>query len=319
MRRRLQRLFLMLLLAGAAIVAWAYATAVSTPVVRSARVAAAGWPSGAPPIRLLLLSDIHVGGPDMPPARLRRIVEQVNRLRPDIVLIAGDLVTDKRLATRYYTHDEAVAPLAGLRPRLATLAVLGNHDHWRDSAAARRALARAGIRVLDNQAVQVGPLAVGGLDDDFTGRADLPATLAALRRLEGPRLILSHSPDPFAEPAPDVLLMLAGHTHCGQVAPPLVGPLSTMSKYGRRYACGVVREGGRTLVVTAGLGTSGIPLRLGAVPDMWLVEVGPSDQPERADSDDEADREEQDAEADPQALERDGAGEAVAEQRGGQA
>jgi predicted MPP superfamily phosphohydrolase len=211
----------------------------------------------------------------MPPARVRRIVAQVNRLAPDIGLIAGDFVTDKRLATRHYSLDEAIAPLAGLRPRLATVAVLGNHDHWRDAAAARRALARAGIRLLENEAVQVGPVAVGGLDDDFTNRADLPATLARLRRLKGPKLILSHSPDPFAEPAPDVFLMLAGHTHCGQVAPPLIGPLSTMSDYGRRFACGLVREGGRTLVVTAGLGTSGIPLRLGAVPDMWLVKVGP--------------------------------------------
>jgi hypothetical protein len=275
MRRTLQRLFLIAVLAALALLAWSYATAVADPVVRSARIAAAGWPSGAPPLRLLLLSDIHVGGPDMPPERLSRIVGQINRLEPDIVLIAGDLVTDKRLATRYYSHEEAVAPLSGLRPRLATVAVLGNHDHWRDATAARRALARAGIRLLENEAVQLGPVAVGGLDDDFTDRADLPATLAALRRLSGPRLILSHSPDPFAQPAPDVFLMLAGHTHCGQVAPPLVGPLSTMSDYGRRYACGVVRERGRTLVVTAGLGTSGIPLRLGAVPDMWLVEIGP--------------------------------------------
>lgn len=273
--RILQRLFLALVLAGSALLAWSYWTAVSKPVVRTARIAVPGWPSGAQPLRLVLLSDIHVGGPDMPPARVGRIVAQINRLSPDIVLIAGDLVTDKRLATRYYSHDEAVAPLAALRPRLATIAVLGNHDHWRDAAAAHRALARAGIRVLDNQAVQAGPLAVGGLDDDFTGRADLPATLAALRRLRGPRLILSHSPDPFADPAPDVFLMLAGHTHCGQVSLPFVGPVSTMSQYGDRFACGVVRESGRTLVVTAGLGTSGIPLRLGAVPDLWLVEVGP--------------------------------------------
>lgn len=269
------RLALAAALAGAALLAWSYGSAVSDPVVREARVAIAGWPSKTPPLRLLLLSDIHVGGPDMPPARVGRIVEQINRLKPDIVLIAGDLVTDKRLATRYYSHDEAVAPLAALRPRLATIAVLGNHDHWRDAPAARRALARAGIRLLENQAVQIGPLAVGGLDDDFTGRADLPATLAALRRLKGPKLILSHSPDPFAYPAPDVFLMLAGHTHCGQIAPPFIGPLSTMSDHGRRYACGRVRENGRTLVVTAGLGTSGVPLRLGAVPDMWLVEVGP--------------------------------------------
>jgi predicted MPP superfamily phosphohydrolase len=273
--RVLQRLFLALAFAGTLLLLFCYWTAVSDPVVRSARVAVDGWPSGEPGLRLLLLSDVHVGGPDMPPERLRRIVGQINRLEPDVVLIAGDLVTDKRLATRYYSHDEAVAPLTGLRPRLATVAVLGNHDHWRDAAAARRALARAGIFLLENEAVQVGPVAVGGLDDDFTDRADLPAALAALRALKGPKLILSHSPDPFAEPAPEVFLMLAGHTHCGQIAPPLVGPLSTMSDHGRRYACGMVREGGRTLVVTAGLGTSGIPLRLGAVPDMWLVEIGP--------------------------------------------
>lgn len=273
-RRILKRAVLISLLLGGLLLLFCYGSAVREPSVRNVRVAVAGWPAEAPPLRLLLISDIHVGGPDMPPARLRRIVGQINRLAPDIVLIAGDLVTDKRLATRHYSHDDAVAPLAGLRPRLATVAVLGNHDHWRDAAAARRALAQAGIRLLENQAVQLGPLAIGGLDDDFTDRADVPATLAALRRLQGPRLILSHSPDPFPDLGPDIFLMLAGHTHCGQIAPPLIGPLSTMSDYGHRYACGVVREGSKTLVVTAGLGTSGIPLRLGAVPDMWLVEVG---------------------------------------------
>jgi uncharacterized protein len=271
----LQRLSLALALAGILLLGLAYWTAVSDPVVRTARVAAPGWPAGMRPMRLVLISDLHVAGPDMPPARLRRIVGRINRLAPDIVLIAGDFVSDKRIATRHYSHDEAVAPLAGLRPRLATVAVLGNHDHWRDSAAARRALARAGIHLLDNDAVQLGPVAIGGVDDDFTGRADLPATLAALRKLKGPKLILSHSPDPFPDLKGDVFLMLAGHTHCGQVAPPLIGPVSTMSKYGRRYACGMVREGGRTMVVSSGLGTSVLPLRLGAVPDMWLVEIGP--------------------------------------------
>jgi predicted MPP superfamily phosphohydrolase len=274
-RRTVLRLFLVLVLAGAGIVAYAYATAVSGPVIRNARVAAPGWPSATPPIRLLLISDVHVAGPDMPPARLRRIVDRINRLEPDIVLIAGDLVSDKRLATHHYSLDEAVAPLAALRPRLATVAVLGNHDHWRNEGAARRALGRAGIRLLQNQAVQVGPVAVGGLDDDYTGRADLPATAAALSKLSGPKLILSHSPDPFPDVGQDVFLMLAGHTHCGQIAPPLIGPVSTMSRHGRRYACGTVREGGRTLIVSSGLGTSVMPLRLGAVPDMWLVEVGP--------------------------------------------
>lgn len=275
MRRRFIRFCLILAGLVAALIGFCYWTAVQDPVVRHVRVPIKSWPEGARPLRALLMSDIHVGGPDMPPGRLARIVTRINALDPDIVLIAGDLVTDKRLATRYYSHDEAVAPLAALRPRLGILAVMGNHDHWRDSEAAHRALARAGIRVLDNQAVQMGPLAVGGLDDDFTDRADVPATMAALSRLKGPKLVLSHSPDPFPALPADVSVMAAGHTHCGQIAPPLIGPLSTMSDYGRRYACGVVREGGKILVVSAGLGTIGIPLRLGAVPDLWLIEIGP--------------------------------------------
>jgi predicted MPP superfamily phosphohydrolase len=274
MRRWLPRLLRILVGLAAGLILFCYWTAVQDPVVRQVRIPVEEWPQGAPPVRALLMSDLHVGGPDMPPRRLARIVAQINALKPDIVLIAGDFVTDKRLATRHYSHDEAIAPLAALRSRLASLAVMGNHDHWRDSGAAHRALARAGIRVLDNQAVQVGPLAVGGLDDDYTDRADVAGTLAALRLLKGPKIILSHSPDPFPALPADVTLMAAGHTHCGQVAPPLIGPLSTASHFGRRYACGVVREGGKTLVVTAGLGTSGVPLRLGAVPDLWMIEIG---------------------------------------------
>lgn len=277
----IRRALLFLVLAGLALVGWAYGEAVSDPVVREAQVALPGWPDGAPPVRAVLISDIHVAGPDMPPSRLRRIVRQIRALRPDLVLIAGDLVSDKRFATRRFPLAEAVAPLAGLRPRLGTFAVLGNHDHWRDAAEARAALRAAGVTVLDNAALHAGPLALGGIDDDFTDHDDLPTTLAALRSLPGPRLLLSHSPDPFATLPLDVPLMLAGHTHCGQIRLPFVGALSTMSRYGERYACGRVDEGGRTLIVGAGLGTSILPVRLGARPDMWLVILGPEQAGDR--------------------------------------
>ena len=271
----IRRLFLFLLLAGLVLLGWMYWTAVGDPVVRAAEVGLADWPAGEPPVRAVLISDVHVAGPDMPPERLARIVDQIAALNPDIVLIAGDLVSDKRFATRTYRLTDAVAPLAGLRPRLGVFAVLGNHDHWRNAAEARSALEAIGIRVLDNDAATAGPLAIGGLDDDFTGQDDLPATLDAMRRQTGARLLLSHSPDPFPTMPPDVGLMLAGHTHCGQIRLPLIGAVSTMSEHGERYACGRVDEGGRTLIVGAGLGTSILPLRLGARPDLWLVTIGP--------------------------------------------
>ena len=87
--------------------------------------------------------------------------------------------------------------------------------------------------------------------------------------------MLSHSPDPFPALHGDVTLMLAGHTHCGQIQLPFLGALFTESRYGRRYACGRMEEYGHTLIVSAGLGTSIVPLRLGARPDLWLITLGP--------------------------------------------
>jgi len=272
---RIRRFLLLSVALLLALLAWCYWTAIADPVVREAEIALPGWPAGAPPVRALLMSDLHVAGPDMPPERLARIVDQVNALRPDIVLIAGDFISDRRLSTRSYAFAEAVAPLAGLRSRLGTFAVLGNHDHWRNAAEARVALQRIGVRVLDNDAALAGPLAVGGLDDAFTHHQDQGATLNALRRLQGVPVLLSHSPDPFPTLPRDVPLMLAGHTHCGQIRLPLIGALSTMSAYGERYACGLIRENGHVLIVSAGLGTSILPLGLGAVPDMWLIRLGP--------------------------------------------
>jgi predicted MPP superfamily phosphohydrolase len=266
----------LLLVAGfaAALLAWGYGEAVSEPRIRTAKLDLAGWPDGAARLRILLLSDLHVAGPDMPPERLAEILDRAAAERPDIVLIAGDLISDKRLATRRYGLAEAVAPLKRLHPRLGTFAVLGNHDHWRNAGEARRALAAAGVRVLDNDSVQIGPLALGGLDDAFTGHDRLASTLASMSGLHGARIMLSHSPDPFPELPGDVALMVAGHTHCGQIRLPLVGAISTMSRYGERYACGLVRENGKTLVVSAGLGTSILPIRIGAPPDYWLLDVG---------------------------------------------
>ena len=220
---------LLLLLLG-----WSYWSAIADPVVREARVELPGFPAGEAPVRVALLADIHVQGPDMPPE-----------------------------------------PLAGLRSRFGTIAVLGEHDHGRNGREARDALTGIGVRVLANQAVQAGPLVIGGLDDQRTGRNRDQQTYGAMRTLPGARVLLSHSPDPFATLPPDIGLMLAGHNHCGQIRLPLYGALTTDSAYGERYACGFLEQNGRKLIVTAGLGASMLPLRLGAAPDIWLVTVAP--------------------------------------------
>lgn len=268
----------MLLAASVALATKAWHDTAAEPEVMHLTVRLESLPAGSRPVRLLLLSDIHVAGPDMPPERLVRVVEQANGLRPDVVLIAGDFVSEKRTATRLYPADAAIAPLAALEAPLGKIAVPGNHDHWFGIADVRRELERAGFTVLANAAVRAGPLAIGGIDDDYTGRADLPATLAAVDRLGGGRVLLSHSPDPFPDLPASFGLMLAGHTHCGQIRYPWGGSPATMSAYGDRYACGAVREQGNLLVTTAGLGTSVLPFRLFSRPEMWLIDVVPADR-----------------------------------------
>jgi uncharacterized protein len=270
----LKRFLLILAALLLMLVGWCYWSATSDPEVREARVGLPGFPAGQPPVRVALLSDFHVQGPDMPPERVARIVEQVNAQRPDLILIAGDFVGDRTLGSQYATA-EVVAPLARLRSRLGTIAVLGNHDYWRNGREVRDALVRIGVRVLANQAVQAGPLVIGGLDDPRTGHNRDNQTYAAMRALPGARVLLSHGPDPFATLPPDIGLMLAGHTHCGQIRLPLYGALTNDSAYGDRYACGFIEENGRKLIVTAGLGASILPLRLGAAPDFWMVTIGP--------------------------------------------
>ncbi|ALH81419.1 metallophosphoesterase [Sphingopyxis macrogoltabida] len=275
-RRRWWRWAVLLALLGVALLAKGYWNATRDPIVRHATVAVGDWPAGQPPLRLLLLSDIHVAGPDMPPERLERIVGELNRLKPDLVLIAGDLVSEKRTATHIYTAAEVVAPLAGLRAPLGVVVAPGNHDHWFKPDALRSEMEKLGLRVLQNEAIRRGPLIVGGVDDDFSGHDDIAATFAAMDRLgPGVPLLLTHSPDIVPDLPRPVAAVFAGHTHCGQIRFPVVGAISYVSRYGDRFACGDMVDGKQRVFVGAGLGTSIVPLRYLSPPDIWLVTLGP--------------------------------------------
>lgn len=275
-RRRWRLWAALFALLGVALFAKGYWNATRDPVVRTATVAVADWPAGQAPLKILLLSDTHVAGPDMPPERLARIVGELNRLKPDLVLIAGDLVSEKRTATHIYTAAEVVAPLGKLKAPLGVVVSPGNHDHWFEPDALRGALEKQGLRVLQNEAVKLGPLIVGGVDDDYSGHDDVPKTLAAMDALgPGVPLILSHSPDIVPDVKRPVAAVFAGHTHCGQIRFPWIGALTYVSRYGERFACGDIEDGDQRVFVGAGLGTSIVPLRFNTPPDVWLVTLGP--------------------------------------------
>lgn len=255
-------------------IAFGYWRAQADPIVRRTHLSLSNWPENTANLRIVLISDLHVISPDMSPARLTRIVGQINALKPDIVMIAGDLISGKRFSWRKHTAEEAVAPLAGLRPRFGTVAVLGNHDYWHDGEAFRRAVPRTGIRLLLNEAVKLGPVVIGGADDVITENANLKRTLAAMDVLGQRHILLTHSPDMVPDLPGKVDLVAAGHTHCGQISLPFRGPIAPSSIYGMRFNCGLITDNGQQVLVTAGLGTSIVPLRIGAPPDLWVIDAG---------------------------------------------
>lgn len=245
-----------------------------------------GW-GGRAPLRIAILSDIHAGEPVMPAARVAEIVAMANALAPDLTLVLGDLASHARFVTRPVPLAEIAGLLGGLRAPLGVHAVLGNHDWWDDPGADRRrgpatvaALAGVGIGVLRNAALRLRDGADGfwlaGLDSQiayrrFGGADDMARVLAAITD-DAPAILMAHEPDAFARATPRFAMQLSGHTHGGQFR---IGGWSPRvpSAYGNRYAYGLVREAGRSLVVSGGLGCSGLPVRLGVPPEITLVEV----------------------------------------------
>lgn len=255
------------------------------------------WPDGLS-IRVAILTDLHVCEPWLGLTRLREIVARTNALAPDIVLLLGDYVCGRKLAlwSRRVEDEAWAAVLAGLSAPLGVHAVLGNHDWWEDGEAQRRragpvkarvVLEEVGIPVYENDAVRLQkdglPFWLAGLGDQWAFKApngparkaegvdDLAGTLDHITD-DAPVVLMVHEPDIFPEVPARVALTVAGHTHGGQVALAGYAPI-VPSLYGQRYLRGHIVEDGRNLVVSAGLGCSGLPLRFGAPPEIVVIDV----------------------------------------------
>lgn len=261
---------LLLLSAAMAVIAWREAR--SDPATRRMSIKLPRWPADATPVRVLVWSDMHLGNAATTSERLARLVIEANALRPDLIILTGDYVAGHRREDAPAAVRDTAA-LRALRAPLGVVAVMGNHEYWTDVPLVRAALERAGVVVLANTAARFGPLAVGGIDDMVNRRDNVRATAEAARRLPGAPVLLSHSPDIAPRLPDDMPLLLAGHSHCGQIVLPGYGPLVEVTQ--PRYRCGAVREGRRLTIVTAGTGTSVVPLRLRAPPDWWLLTLGP--------------------------------------------
>lgn len=243
-------------------------------------------------LKIVAISDIHGGSNGVDEAKIHLVVEAANRQNPDLIVLLGDYVSQtgepgpngKRLLRM--SIQTIAANLAGLTSRHGVFAVLGNHDAWYSNAEVANALNSAGIRVLDGEVAVVekngARLRILGLKDHlqvrtWEGYAADARSLLAPTEGTGNVLVLEHSPD-VAEIitgdrliSNDLKLMLAGHTHGGQVWLPVLGRPIVPSSYGQKFAAGHVRAYGLDVFVTTGVGTSILPFRFMVPPEIAVI------------------------------------------------
>ncbi|MFN0010761.1 MAG: metallophosphoesterase [Phycisphaerales bacterium] len=247
-------------------------------------------------LRLVYISDTHLG-PRVSAPYIRSVLARAIALKPDLFLLGGDYV---------HNGPRQIAPAAALfAPMVATgkpvLGVLGNHDWYADGLASSRALREVGIRMIDNDRAfldastrQLVPadarnappvdsaLCIAGIGDLWQDRIDPAAALGGVP--DGmPRLLLSHNPDAAEDPrllgtapgsttaAHRVDLMLSGHTHGGQVRFPFLPPLIVPSRFRSKYARGLIQGPAFPVLVSAGVGVSLIPVRIGVPPELLEI------------------------------------------------
>lgn len=231
-------------------------------------------------LRVGILADPHVGSHPGDIERLGAAVEALNALAPDLIVLPGDFMNMTPIGWGRVPPERIAAALAGLKQQ-RRYAVLGNHDRDFDATRVQGALESAGVQVLENCALDVTignqRLRLIGIEDANTGTPDL--SLMRADHSSDLSMILTHDPALFAHAPAGNVVMICGHTHGGQIVLPLIGPVVNASRAPLRWTYGHINEDGKHLVVSAGFGTSGLPIRWNRPPEIALltIELGAPD------------------------------------------
>ena len=220
--------------------------------------------------RIVHISDLHIGQ-WLSPERLKGVVQLVNEQKPDIVAITGDFVS---FAVNEVAEDLARS-LSKLRPNDATLAVLGNHDHWTSAEKVRNILRESDVTNLANSVYTVqrgnAELQFAGLDDVMVNQHDLAKVISELDQTS-PTILLVHEPD-FADVSAATGLFdlqLSGHSHGGQFILPKVGTPFRGSHF-KKYPAGRYQVGNMVLYTNRGLGTNTFWIRINCKPEVTVL------------------------------------------------
>lgn len=228
-----------------------------------------GLPTAFDGLTIVFLSDFHCSNL-IPPEFLQRIVRATNHLKPDLILLGGDYITEGK------EYINVVAQvLGGLNAPLGVYSVLGNHDYWVDPDAIRAALRAVGVVDVTNSGRRItyheSSIRIAGVGDLWEDCQDLNAALDGTGQDEVV-ILLSHNPD-YAAGLQDrrIKLVLSGHTHGGQIWLPGLGALITNSRYGTRLLRGLIPFETFQLYVSQGIGCVIVPMRRRTTPEITYL------------------------------------------------
>jgi len=245
-------------------------------LVRAETIQIDNWPNELSGLRVAVIGDIHTGGPFINEQKLKRIVELTNQQHPDLILLLGDYMSPNSWHSRRVEPEVTAAGLKDLKAPLGVYTVLGNHDWWYNGERVRRAFEQNGIKVLEDQTAEIGwrgrSFQLAGLADLFTRPQHVREVIESVP--PGSTIIaITHNPDIFPRLPGQVPLLLAAHTHGGQVNIPLIGTPIVPSRFGSKYTAGHILENGHHLFVTTGIGTSILPVRFRVPPEIVILKI----------------------------------------------
>jgi predicted MPP superfamily phosphohydrolase len=275
-KKRIRVALTVILMFAGSLAIWAFFIEPSRLIVHPQTIQIDNWPKELSGLRIAVISDIHTGGPFIDDQKLKEIVDRTNELKPDLIVLLGDYISPNSWYSHRVEPEVTAAGLKNLRAPLGVYSVLGNHDWWYSGAKVRRAFEDNGIRVLEDEVAEIKwrgkSFWLAGLADLWTRPQHVAQTIAKAPP-DSTIIALTHNPDIFPRVPQSVPILLAGHTHGGQVNIPLIGTPVVPSDFGQKYTAGHVFENGHHLFVTTGIGISLFPVRFRVPPEIVILTI----------------------------------------------